>query len=95
MTYVREDESDEDEEDSVKKRDEFVRNPAEVREEKERKWAEQNARRGGGRGNRDVVGRAKGQGQEKQVLLNRSRKNANKGKGIRVAAYRKQAGGMF
>ena len=44
---------------------------------------------------RDVVGRAKGQGQDKSVLINRSRKNANKNKHHRAAADRKQARGMF
>jgi len=44
---------------------------------------------------RDVVGRAKGQGQDKQVLINRARKNQNKNKGQRVGADRKQAKGMF
>ena len=44
---------------------------------------------------RDVVGRAKGQGQDKSVLVNRSRKNANKNKQHRAAADRKQARGMF
>ena len=45
--------------------------------------------------NRDVVGRAKGQGQDKKVLIDRSRKNANKNKQHRAAADRKQAKGMF
>ena len=44
---------------------------------------------------RDVVGRTKGQGQDKNVLINRSRKNANKNKHHRAAADRKQAKGMF
>jgi len=47
-------------------------------------------------GNRfDVVGKAKGQGQDKQVLLNRARKNANKGKGHRVGADKKMSKGMY
>ena len=54
---------------------------------------------GGGAGavppHRDVVGRAKGQGQDKQVLLNRARKNANKGKGHRIGADKKMSKGMF
>lgn len=44
---------------------------------------------------RDVVGRAKGQGQDKNVVLARARKNANKGKGQRSGADRKAAKGMF
>merc|ERR1719234_1169703 len=57
----------------------FARNPEEVREEMARKRQEKIARRGGGGGgrggggvgqNRDVVGRARGQGQDKQVLIN-------------------------
>ena len=43
----------------------------------------------------DVVGRAKGQGQDKSVLINRARKNANKGKGQRVGADKKMSKGMF
>ena len=78
----------------------FVRNPEEVRQEAERRRAEKMARNskgkgGGGGPNRDVVGRAKGQGQDKQVLLNRARKNTNKGKGQRIGADRKAAKGMF
>jgi len=47
-------------------------------------------------GNRyDVVGKAKGQGQDKQVLLNRARKNANKGKGHRIGADKKMSKGMY
>ena len=54
---------------------------------------------GGGAGavppHRDVVGRAKGQGQDKQVLINRARKNTNKGKGHRIGADKKMSKGMF
>jgi hypothetical protein len=42
-----------------------------------------------------VVGKPKGQGQDKQVLINRQRKNLNKGKGHRVQADKKQSKGMF
>lgn len=42
-----------------------------------------------------MVGRAKGQGQDKQVLINRAKKNVNKGKGQRAGADRKAAKGMF
>ena len=93
--------SDEGDEDTKSKMN-FVRNPEEVRKEMERKRQEKIARKhggggggGGGAQNRDVVGRARGQGQDKQVLINRARKNANKGKGQRVGADRKAAKGMF
>ena len=104
------DEEEEDEEDKSRTKMNFVRNPEEVREEMARKRQEKIARRGGGGGgrggggggrgggggqNRDVVGRARGQGQDKQVLINRARKNANKGKGQRAGADRKAAKGMF
>ena len=42
-----------------------------------------------------MVGRAKGQGQDKSVLIARTRKNNQKGKGQRVGADRKAAKGMF
>ena len=104
--------SEEDENDR-RKRDDFTRNPAEIREENERKRQlkqqetrrrkgrqQSNPQNSGGAGpntppHRDVVGRAKGQGQEKQVLINRSRKNANKGKSVRAAADKKMSRGMF
>jgi len=95
-----------DEESEVKPNLNFVRNPEEVRQEQERRRAEKLHRGhkkgapGGGGANavpphRDVVGRARGQGQEKNVVLARARKNANKGKGQRVGADRKAAKGMF
>ena len=43
----RDEESAEDEEEAKKRKDHFVRNPAEVREERERKWRETNRGRGG------------------------------------------------
>ena len=94
---VEESEEEEDEASEVKSRMNFVRNPEEVRQEKERKRQEKISQRRSHNTppNRDVVGKAKGQGQEKQVLINRARKNANKGKGHRNAADRKAAKGMF
>jgi len=88
---------DEEEEEETVNRNEFVRNPEEVRAERERAWQHKMSRGRGGRAppNRDVVGKAKGQGQEKNVLINRARKNANKGKQQRSGADRKQARGMF
>lgn len=100
VTYVKEkpeaaeEENEEAEQrEKERRRKEFVRNPAEVREERERKWQERQNKSKGGRPppNRDVVGRAKGQGQDKQVLINRARKNANKGKQHRAGADRKAA----
>ena len=100
-----EDDDDEEEEEKSRTKMNFVRNPEEVREEMARKRQEKIGRRGGGGGgrgggggggqNRDVVGKARGQGQDKQVLINRARKNANKGKGQRAGADRKAAKGMF
>ena len=55
MAPKREEEGADEEEDEEegKRRDQFVRNPAEVREERERKWRESNRGRGGApRGNR-------------------------------------------
>merc|ERR1719431_164111 len=95
-----------DDESDVKPNQNFVRNPEEIRQEQERRRAEKmhrgqkkGAPGGGGGGgvppHRDVVGRARGQGQEKNVLIARARKNANKNKGQRVGADRKAAKGMF
>ena len=94
---VEESEEEEDEAGDVKSKMNFVRNPEEVRQEKERKRQEKISKNRSHNTppNRDVVGKAKGQGQEKQVLINRARKNANKGKGHRNAADRKSAKGMF
>ena len=98
-----ESEEEEEEEDVGPKNLNFARNPEEVRAERERKWQE-NSRgrggrsgggRGGGGGGPDVVGRAKGQGQDKSVLIARARKNNAKGKGQRQGADRKAAKGMF
>ncbi len=72
----------------------FVRNPEEVRAEAERR-RQSKMGRGGGNRSRDVVGNPKGQGQEKQVLINRSRKGANKGKHHRAMADKKASRGMF
>merc|ERR1712098_220108 len=75
----------------------FCRNPEEMRAESERKRQEKANRdmkknaRGGpqaakARQSKDVVGNPKGQGQDKQVLINRARKNTNKNKHQRAAA---------
>ena len=103
------DDDEDEEEENPNRKPNFVRNPEEIRAEKERKWQERSAQRGGRRGGRgggggggqgggggpDVVGRARGQGQDKSVLIARRRKNDNKGKGQRIGAERKAARGMF
>ena len=102
ITYVKEEESDEEiQEEQKNKPFDFTRNPEEVRREAERKRQEQIHRnrkdkgKGGGIPNRDVIGKAKGQGQEKNVVINRKHKTENKGKRTRAAADRKMAKGMF
>ncbi len=97
-------ESEESGDENNKNKFDFARNPEEIRAEAERKRQAKMARGGGSGGGggghghrpvRDVVGNPKGQGQDKQVQINRSRKNANKGKHHRAMADRKQAKGMF
>ena len=103
------DDEEEEEDENPSRKPNFVRNPEDIRAEKKRKWQERSAqrggRRGGGRGGGggggqggggpDVVGRARGQGQDKNVLIARRRKNDNKGRGQRAGAERKAARGMF
>lgn len=91
------DEEESDDDQDKKKSDNFVRNPEEVRAEAEQRRQSKlrHRGRGGGHSGPDVVGKPKGQGQEKQVLVNRARKNANKGKHHRAMAERKQGRGMF
>lgn len=91
------DEDDEESGEDEDAKDEFLRNPAEIREANERKRQERQAHKMRAKGipsnpnapSRDVVGKAKGQGQDKNVLINRARKNANKGKHHRAMADRK------
>jgi len=91
------DDEDEEEEDSGRKRMDFARNPEEMRAQRERARQEMMSRNTKKQHHpvKDVVGRAKGQGQDKSVLINRARKNANKGKGQRVGADKKMSKGMF
>ncbi|TRY74672.1 hypothetical protein TCAL_00737 [Tigriopus californicus] len=99
ITYSKGNPNDQDEDESDgdgDEKDEFLRNPAEIREANERKRQERQAHKMRSKGNpnpnppsRDVVGKAKGQGQDKSVLINRARKNANKGKHHRAMADRK------
>ena len=76
----------------------FARNPEEVRAEAEQRRQSKMAARGGHRGpppSRDVVGKARGQGQDSSVLRNRANKNQNKGKHHRQQADKKMSRGMF
>ncbi|XP_040573940.1 activating signal cointegrator 1 complex subunit 2 [Lepeophtheirus salmonis] len=90
--YEKESEEEDENENSGTKPFDFCRNPQEVREERERKRL---TKTGGKARVRDVVGNARGQGQDKSVLLNRARKTANKNKGQRIGADRKMSKGMF
>lgn len=86
----RDDNYEEEEEDSESKPkfDAFCEDPAIVRARLEQRRMDKQ-RRGGGGGHsqgpppqpRDVVGRARGQGQDKDVVYNRRQKTANKGAG--------------
>ena len=91
-----EDESDEDGEKPVNRN--FARNPEEIRQAAaERRETKMNRsdKKPYVHKTKDVVGNEKGQGQDKQVLINRARKNANKNKGQRAGADKKQSKGMF
>ena len=102
VKYIREEKSeDESEEEQNNKPFDFARNPEQMRQEAEKKRQEKIHRnskdrgKGGGIPNRDVVGVAKGQGQEKKVVINRKHKTENKGKHSRAASDRKMSKGMF
>ena len=103
VNYVREDYDDDDEEEEeTKTKMNFCRNPEDIRREaEERRQSKMGRNKKGVSGppqpppNRDVVGRAKGQGQDKSVLINRARKNANKNKHQRAMADKKATKGMF
>uniref|UniRef100_A0A1B6E5A1 CUE domain-containing protein n=1 Tax=Clastoptera arizonana TaxID=38151 RepID=A0A1B6E5A1_9HEMI len=95
------DEVEESEDKNKPKFEYFVANPEEVRAKAEQ-WRRDH-QRGGGRGGRgkqrDVVGKPKGQGQEKEVLQNREYKNTNKSRSAnhnrRAMASRKRNQGMM
>ena len=102
VNHEEEEEEEEEEDAKGQKRDEFVRNPADIRADNERKRQERQQQQSRGRRrnagpppNRDVVGGPRGQGQSKEVVINRNRKTANKGKHNRAMADKKQAKGMF
>ncbi|KAI5736575.1 hypothetical protein M8J76_004835 [Diaphorina citri] len=81
----------------------FCQNPEEMRARAEQRRAARQGQRGGGGAKaaptRDVKGNAKGQGQSKEVLINRDRKHQNKAfrgnHNRRNAAGRKRAQGMI
>ncbi len=92
------DDDENDEGDGGQARLDFARNPEEIRQEAEQRRQSKLARgnkKPHVQASRNVVGNPKGQGQDKQVLINRARKNANKNKHQRAMADRKQAKGMF
>uniref|UniRef100_A0A8D8WN03 Activating signal cointegrator 1 complex subunit 2 n=1 Tax=Cacopsylla melanoneura TaxID=428564 RepID=A0A8D8WN03_9HEMI len=81
----------------------FCQNPELMRARADQRRQTRQAQRGGGGGGpppaRDVKGAARGQGQTKEVLINRDRKHQNKAfrgnHNRRNAAGRKRAGGMI
>ena len=92
------DEDDSDEDDDKPPPLDFVRNPEEIRqaaEQRRQTKMDRSNRKPHQQKTKDVVGNAKGQGQDKQVLINRARKNANKNKNHRAMAEKKQSKGMF
>ena len=95
----RQDNTDEDSDETEGKPQlDFCRNPEDIRQEAERKRQEKTNRSKNQHRpppHKDLVGKPKGQGQDKQVQINRARKNANKGKHHRVMADKKMAKGMF
>jgi activating signal cointegrator complex subunit 2 len=97
--YVKESEDETDEEERELIRFDFARNPELVRKEAERKRQEAMSKNSKPKSStaphRDVTGRAKGQGQAKNVVINRQRKTENKGKRTRAAADNKMSKGMF
>ena len=97
--YVKESEDETDEEGPELIRFDFARNPELVRKEAERKRQEAMSKNSKPKSStaphRDVTGRAKGQGQAKNVVINRQRKTENKGKRTRAAADNKMSKGMF
>ncbi|CAL1547270.1 unnamed protein product [Lymnaea stagnalis] len=81
-------------------RDQFVEDPAKLREMAEQRRQSHAARRGRGGGaapprTRDVVGGAKGQGQSAEVLRNRKMKEKHKGQRNKANAEKKLSKGMF
>ncbi|KAI4498078.1 hypothetical protein M0802_006902 [Mischocyttarus mexicanus] len=100
ITESDENESESDNENNsngVNNKDNFVQNPADLRAKAEQ---QRQMRRGRGKKSpNDVVGKPKGQGQEKQVTINRDKKNAHKATQAnhnrRAGAQWKQRHGMI
>jgi len=82
-----EEEDDVEQERTTKPRDEFVTDPALLREQAQQRWISRMSRRGHGRGpaapqpRRDVVGAPRGQGQDKETVAARRHKAENKTRG--------------
>ncbi|XP_061115878.1 activating signal cointegrator 1 complex subunit 2 [Conger conger] len=97
----QEEEEEEDEKDAVVKRDQFVQDPAVLRERAEARRAAMHSRRGYSRPEpaSHVAGRPKGQGQSQETAQDRRRKEAHKGRGAnhnrRNMADRKRSKGMI
>ncbi|XP_058230967.1 activating signal cointegrator 1 complex subunit 2 [Hemibagrus wyckioides] len=96
----REEEGEEEEKESAVKRDQFVQDPAVLRERAEaRRAAMQNRRGYRAPPPSNVVGGPKGRGQAQETLLDRRRKEANKGRGAnhnrRTMADKKRNKGMI
>ncbi|XP_060763553.1 activating signal cointegrator 1 complex subunit 2 [Neoarius graeffei] len=95
-----EEEREEEEKESTVKRDQFIQDPAVLRERAEaRRAAMQNKRGYRAPPPSNVVGGPKGRGQTQETLLDRRRKEANKGRGTnhnrRTLADRKRNKGMI
>uniref|UniRef100_A0A4W5KUB5 Activating signal cointegrator 1 complex subunit 2 n=1 Tax=Hucho hucho TaxID=62062 RepID=A0A4W5KUB5_9TELE len=95
-------EEEEDEKDSAVKRDQFVQDPALLRERAEARRATMQHRKGyrpEPARERDVVGKPKGQGQSTETLLDRRKKEAHKSRGAnhnrRAMSDRKRNKGMI
>uniref|UniRef100_A0A673XJS0 Activating signal cointegrator 1 complex subunit 2 n=1 Tax=Salmo trutta TaxID=8032 RepID=A0A673XJS0_SALTR len=88
-------EEEEDEKEGAVKRDQFVQDPALLRERAEARRATMQHRKG----ERDVVGKPKGQGQSTETLLDRRKKEAHKSRGAnhnrRAMSDRKRNKGMI
>ncbi|XP_053598785.1 activating signal cointegrator 1 complex subunit 2 [Microplitis demolitor] len=76
---VSEEESEEEEDQQTNGRCNFVQDPSMLREKREAAFRGRVFKRGGkSSGSGDVVGKPKGQGNDKDVLINRDKKNTNK-----------------
>lgn len=78
------------EEEEKQKRDQFVQDPAVLRERAAQRAAMRARRRGQGQRHHDVKGVARGQGQSTEVLRNRRWKEQHKGGNRRALADKKR-----